>query len=121
MAYGVDFRDCVIRNIESGMSWRDAAKTFNISTGSISKWLNNLSRTGNVTDVARKEYKPKKINSEMLLEELNKAPDATLQELSTHFSCSENSIWKRLKKLGITRKKKQRSTRSEMKKSAQSS
>jgi transposase len=105
MAYSVDFRECVIRNIEAGMSWRDAAKTFKVSTGSISKWLDNLSKTGCLIDAPRKEYKPKKIDSQRLLDKIEETPDATLEELSQSFSCSQNAIWKRLKKLGITRKK----------------
>ena len=39
------------------------------------------------------------------MDEINSTPDATLEEISEKFLCSQVAVWKRLKKLGITRKK----------------
>jgi transposase len=105
MSYSQDFREFVVGKIHAGMPRSDAIDFFNVSRDSIHKWLKKSAETGNVIDKKRKEYKPKKIISQILMEELSKTPDATLQELSEHFSCSKNAIWKRLKKLDITRKK----------------
>lgn len=118
MTYSIDFRACVIRNISSGMSWEDATRTFGVSRGTIARWLRHFSETGELADPPRKEYKTRKIDSQMLIDHIAAYPDATLAELSTHFDCWPQSIHKRCVKLGITRKKKQRSTQNEMRKSA---
>ncbi len=119
MAYSTDFRQCVIRNISTGMSWQNATKTFGISSGTIAKWLDNLSKTGEITDAPRKEYRPKKIDKQALIVQIDANPDATLAELAEHFNCWPQSIHKRSTKLGITRKKKQRFMPSETRKSVQ--
>jgi len=105
MAYSQEFREFVVSKIHAGMSRSEAVSFFSIHRNTISEWLKKYAKTGNLSDKKRKEYKPKKICPQMLLEELDKKPDATLLELSQHFSCSQNSVWQRLKNLGITRKK----------------
>lgn len=50
-------------------------------------------------------YKVRKIDSQALLRALEKTSDATLKELAHDFNCRPSAIHKRLKKLGITRKK----------------
>jgi len=50
MSYSDDFRECVVRNIASGMLWSEAVKTFKVSRGSIAKWLKNIKETGSVSD-----------------------------------------------------------------------
>lgn len=107
MAYSQEFREFVVSKVQSGMSRSEAVSFFKIHRNSLTNWLQKYEKTGNVSDKIRKEYKPKKICPQRLLEELDKTPDATLGELSQHFSCSQNSVWQRLKNLGITRKKNQ--------------
>ena len=105
MSYSQEFREFVVSKIHAGMSRSEAVSFFKIHRNSLSNWLQKYAKTGTVSDKKRKEYIPKKICPQRLLEESNKAPDATLEELSQHFSCSQSSVWNRLKKLGITRKK----------------
>lgn len=105
MSYSVDFRELVVKKVNGGMSKSEAVQFFNISHDTLYKWLNKYTKTGVLTDAKRKEYKPKKIDSQRLLAEIEKTPDATLEEIAQHFLCSQTAIWKRLKKLGITRKK----------------
>lgn len=105
MSYSIDFRKCVIRNISAGMSWIDAVKTFGISSGTIAKWIHNLSETGKIIDAPRKPYKPRKIDPDLLRAAFDKTPDATLEEIAVQFNCWPQSIHKRCVKLGITRKK----------------
>ena len=105
MSYSNDFRECVLQNISLGMTWRQAAKTFGVSSGSITKWLKNKRENGMVSDAPRKAYKPKKINPDLLRAAFDKTPDATLEEISIQFNCWPQSIHKRCEKLGITRKK----------------
>ena len=105
MAYSLDFRACVINNIDNGMTWDNAMSVFSVSRGTIAKWYNNFKQHGNFADLPRKEYKPKKIPPSLLIEAINKNPDATLNELGDQFGCWGQSIHKRCVKLGITRKK----------------
>ena len=105
MSYSDDFRECVVHNISAGMLWDEAIKTFKISRGSIAKWLKNIKETGSVTDMPRKEYATRKIDSQTLIDKINTTPDATLEELAQDFNCWPQSIQKRCVKLGITRKK----------------
>lgn len=105
MSYSKDFRECVLRNIESGMSWDKACNVFSISRSSIYKWLNNYKNNGIFADAPRKSYKPRKIDPDLLRAAFEKTPDATLEELSIQFNCWPQSIHKRCVKLGITRKK----------------
>lgn len=121
MAYSIDFRRCVLENIANGMTWSEASKVFKISTGTICKWLLLKKRTDSLSDAKRKDSSVRKIDSHALLAAISERPDATLSELSEQFGCWPQSIHKRLVKLGITRKKKQRYTPNETKKSGKNS
>jgi transposase len=105
MAYSADFRKCVLSNIKNGMLWSKAVETFKVSTGTITKWIKLEKSTGQLSDLPRKSYKTRKIYTKELLLEIEKTPDATLEELAIRFNCWPQSIHKRCKKLGITRKK----------------
>ena len=105
MAYNIDFRKCVIENIESGMTWDKAISTFSISRDTLRRWLTLHKEKGSLKDSPRKAYKVRKIDSQALITILEKTPDATLGELAELFNCWHHAIHRRLKKLGITRKK----------------
>ena len=105
MAYSSDFRLCVVRNINEGMDWSDAEKVFGVCRGTIGNWLRLYRQKGTVGDAPRKEYKPRKISSQQLIKRVEEVPDATLEELAEHFNCCHQAIDKRLRKLGITRKR----------------
>jgi transposase len=105
MSYSPDFREFVVKKIVSGMSRSEASKFFNISRDSVYRWSKEHTETGSFTVKKRKEYKPRKISKLALIDEINTVPDATLEEISKKFSCSQVAVWKRLQTLGITRKK----------------
>ena len=105
MAYGADFRLCVVRNMESGMAWEEAERVFGVCRGTIGSWLRRYRKTGQVAGPPRKTYKPRKIDSQQLLKQIEETPDATLEELAEPFGCCHQAIDQRLRKLGITRKK----------------
>ncbi len=104
MAYSIDFRKCVLENLESGKTWDEVISIFSISRSTLSYWV-NLSKTGSLKDSDRAPYKVRKIDSQVLKDVLERNPDATLKELAYEFNCRTSSIHKRLKKLDITRKK----------------
>jgi transposase len=105
MSYSDDFRESVLKNIRSGMTWDKACEVYSISRTSINKWLNNKKDTGSVSDPKRKPYKPRKIDSDLLIKAYEKTPDATLAEIAVEFKCWPQSVHKRCVKLGLTRKK----------------
>lgn len=105
MAYSTDFRKCVIENIEAGKTWDEVVSVFSISRDTLSRWVNLHKKKGCLEDSPRASYKVRKIDSQALISALEKTPDATLKELAQEFNCWPHAIHRRLKKLGITRKK----------------
>lgn len=105
MSYNPEFRKFVVSKIKDGMLQSEAMEFFNISRDSIYRWMKKESETGGLEDSPRKEYKVRKVDSQALLEEVRQNPDATLEELAEKFNCWPHAIFRRLKKLGITRKK----------------
>ena len=105
MAYSIDFRKCVIENVEAGKTWDEVISVFSISRTTLSKWIKLKENKGSLEDTLRAAYKVRKIDSQALIAALERTPDATLKELAQEFSCWPSAVEKRLKKLAITRKK----------------
>lgn len=105
MAYSTDFRKCVIENLEAGKTWDEVISVFSISRATLSKWARLNKEKGSLEDSPRAPYKVRKIDSQELICALERTPDATLKELAQEFNCWPHAISRRLKKLGITRKK----------------
>ncbi|HHX8422349.1 TPA: IS630 transposase-related protein [Legionella pneumophila] len=59
---------------------------------------------------------PYKIDDEALKRYIETHPDAHLNELTSHFGLTPSGIWRALKRLKITRKKRARSMQSVMSK-----
>jgi len=102
--YSEDLRGLVVRKVASGMSQVAAAKMFEIHVTTIAKWIKSYRKSGILLPPKRAEYK-KRVSDEDLLSYVNKRSDATLAEIAGHFNMGAASIFYRLKKLGITRKK----------------
>ena len=105
MAYSIDFRRCVLDNLESGMTWEEVVSVFKISRYTLSRWVKLRKAKGSLKDDQRTPYKMRKINVEVLRAMLERKPDATLKELAQEFNYWPSAIERCLKKLGITRKK----------------
>lgn len=100
--YSSDFRNCVLDNYDRGVSRLDILATFGIGQRTLYNWLSSRTKGCNI----RSEYKKvRKIDTNKLLSVIESHNDLTLEELAEKFSCSKVAIWKRCKKLGITRKK----------------
>ena len=105
MAYSIDFRRCVLENLESGKTWDEVVSIFSISRSTLSSWIRLSKEKGTLEDNPRASYKVRKIDSQVLINVLEKTSDAALKELAHEFNCKPSAIHKRLKKLDITRKK----------------
>ena len=92
MAYSIDFRKCVIENLESGKKWDEVISIFSISRDTLSRWINLSKKKGSLEDSPRKAYKVRKIDSQALIRTLARTPDATLNDLAQEFNCWPHAI-----------------------------
>ena len=100
MTYSRDFRKKVLSiRAKEGLSFAQAAKRFGVSINSIFLWSKNLEpkRTRN--------RPPIKIDTDALLEDIKKYPDAYNYERANRLNVSASGICCAMKRLGITYKK----------------
>jgi transposase len=107
MAYSKDLREKVIAYLLDGHTQREARDVFHISLTAINRWNQLYTKTGKLEDEKpRRTFK--KLDPEKLKEYVKEHPDAYLQEIGDAFGCSDTAVMKALRRLGITRKKRQR-------------
>ena len=115
-AYSNDLRERVIKNYEEGMPKEKLVEIFKIGISTLNRWIRNYLKTGSVEARKRNRYRKRKVEDEELKRYVEAHPSATLEQMAQHFKVRAVSIWHRLKKLGITRKKKPFYMRKEMNK-----
>ncbi len=107
-AYSLDLRKKVISFVTKGGSKREAAKLFNIGEDTIYRWIRR-DKLGDLAPRKRTDF-PTKIPLETLRKYVEDHPDHTLKEIGQAVNLSGSKVWKHLKKLNLTRKKRPRST-----------
>lgn len=120
MSYSIDLRKKVLSFIDSGKSIEDACHLFTVSRSSIQRWRKRKNETGNIARDSR-SCSPYKVDETLLKQYITEYPDAFLNEIAAHFNMTSSGIFRALNRLKITRKKKHRSTLSEMSKKERSS
>lgn len=121
-AYSEDLRERVIRFIESGGSQAEAVERFDVSRTSIVRWLQRKRKTGEATArTPGRKGGTSRVKAEALRDYIKEYPDETLHEVGQHFGVSGVLIWKRLRQLNYTFKKRLFSTKSVAKKNARHS
>ena len=110
MSYSTDLRERAVAYRLAGNSLRKTAETFRVSHTIISDWVNQFKEEGTLKKKPLKRTF-RKIDPEGLRVFIANHPDAYLREIAKEFHCSISGIRKALKCLGITRKKKQLTTR----------
>jgi transposase len=116
-AYSIDLRRRVIDYIKAGHSKADAARRYALSWRSVLRW----SAASNLEPLSNRVRRAKKLDGEKVREYIGKYPDATLKEIGEHFKASAVAVFKRVRSLGLTYKKKSFYTKSVTKKSERSS
>lgn len=101
-----ELRERVIKSDEEGMEKRTLVEVFKIGIGTLNRWIRKYLETGSLEAKKRSRYRKRKVEDEDLKEYVEEHPSATLEQMGQHFKVRAVSIWHRLKKLGITRKKK---------------
>lgn len=108
-AYSLDLRKKVISFVAQGGSKRTAAKLFNMGEDTIYRWI----RRDNLGDLAPKKRTefPTKVPLEKLRKYVEDHPDHTLKEIGIAVGLHTSKVWKHLKTLKLTRKKRLHSTK----------
>ena len=104
MGYEKKYRQQVLTYMEKGHTQEATGKLFGISTTTLKRWKSRAASGEGLEDRIR-QRKPKKIDPEKLLAYVAANPDAYEREIAAEFGCGRSAVQKRLKKLGITRKK----------------
>lgn len=115
MTYSIDFRKKVLSHIESGASIESTSALFSIGTTTIKNWKRLKAKTGQLAGSGRPPT-PYKIDSDKLRVYLKEHPDAYLNEIALHFKVTAPAIHAALKRLKITRKKRLRYIKIDVKK-----
>ena len=121
MAYSLDLRIRAVEAYEqkSG-TMEQVSKLFQIGVATLNRWIHRYRYSGTVERLpcsGGKNPRIGKIGEIILLNILDECPDATLREIAdkygkaTRISLGKSVIHDTLERLGITRKKKQFSTR----------
>lgn len=105
-AYSDDFRKCVIDNYRQGKRTAEILAIFGIGSSTLKRWLREYRATGNLRPHQRHTDRARKFSDTDVLAYVKEHPSATLAEMAHHLSVTHQSVWSRLNRLGITRKKK---------------
>ena len=119
MIYSIDLRKRVIAFIESGGKKLEASRRFNVCRPTIDKWLLLKKETGSLASPPLPPRSWRKLNPEALVAYVKAHPDGMLEDYAEHFQTSPSGIWRALKRLKITRKKRPHSIKNGMKPSVQ--
>lgn len=103
--YSDDIKRLALKKLEEGMNLREVAELLDIGKTTIHTW-----KKEGIKQRVKKSY-VKKIDPKKLKDYIEKNPDAYLKEIAQEFNVCPEAIRKRLKSLGITRKKRQQSTK----------
>jgi putative transposase len=119
MAYSIDLRIRVISFVESGGSLSEAARRFEINRSTVYEWLHLKQETASLSKrlLVRNA---RKISRDVLIQRICENPDMLLREHAAYFGVRVQSISMALQDSGITRKKRHRSTKNEMRPKEQS-
>jgi transposase len=108
-AYSMDLRRRVLMDVDAGLGTQATAERYRVST----RWIQQLKRrraeTGEVAARSRRRISPPRLaeHDAKLAELVRQKPDITLRELQQELGVSigVTSIWRGLKRLGLTLKK----------------
>ena len=99
MTYSIDYRKQVLSSIADGMTIREAALFYRLSTSTIHSWQQNLAHK------IKRNKAPTKIPDDVLIEDVKRYPDDYNYERARRLNCSKTGIFNALKCLGISQKK----------------
>ena len=118
--YSLDLRERALQYVEKNRDKKAASYIFQVGVTTIYRWVALKREKGDVLPLRRK-YAYKKIDDQKLIAYVQAHPDHFLSEIGKHFGLTLQAIFYALQRLNITRKKRPRSTKKEIKKNGNSS
>ena len=112
--YSLDLRERVLSYLEKNADKKEASLLFQVGVATIYRWVARKKAKGHV-EPKRRKYAYKRIDDQKLIEYVEANPDHFLSEIGENFNLTPQAIFYALKRLKITRKKRLRFTRKEMK------
>ena len=109
-------RQRALELVKEGKSKTEISRMFGVSRTSLLRWSKRASR-GELEAIYPKERGGFRVDDEKLKAYVAKNPDAYQAEIADAIGAKENTVCRALKRLKISRKKRLRSTKSEMNKS----
>lgn len=104
MAYSEDYRRRTVEYYQEGNSQAEVKEIFKVHPKTLRDWETRM-ENGNLKATYPKTRKPRKLPPDELAAYVEKKPDAFLSEIAAHFNCSDVAVYKALKKMKITLKK----------------
>jgi transposase len=112
-AYSLDLRERIVRAVDEGRSQREAARVFGVGVSTVKRYLQQRARTGNLVRRPIPGAAPKiGLEQEALWRaRRQETPAATLAELCAWWAAEQGqrlsvpTVWRTLRRLGLTRKK----------------
>ena len=104
MAYSKDFRECVMKNYDKGMSKEQIFSIFGIGEPTIKEWKKLRKETGSLENRPL-ERSARKFKSAELNAYIEENPTATLEEIAEKFGGSISGAFYACEREGITLKK----------------
>ena len=112
MAYPKILREKALAALKKGHTKQEVNAMFGLSNKVLKQWEELEQETGSL-EKRPLDRSPRKVDLEALRKYCDENPFATHVEAGLHFNCSERVIRYAKKKLGITRKKRHPTTKSE--------
>lgn len=113
-AYSLDLRKLVLSHLEGGSDKKSVSQLFNIGIATVYRWARQKREKGHL-QIQENQSRYRKLDYEQLQLYVENNPDLFLFEIADHFGVAQQTIFYALKKLKITRKKRLRFIRNEMK------
>ncbi len=109
MSYPEQYRKRTIEYRQEGHTLEETGETFKVAVTTIRRWEKQLKEKG---DLKPKEVKRpfRKIDPDKLRAYIEEHPDAYQYEIAKEFGCVQSAVNQALKRLKITRKKRQHGT-----------
>jgi transposase len=104
-SYSIDLRERVIQSVESGVSQTQTARIYKIGLNTVNRWWHRYKKEVLCTAKPRGGSRGK-VNPQELRLYVERNCDKTLIQIGKIFKVSGCSIYRRLKKLGFSYKKK---------------
>ena len=111
----MDLRKRVLDFVEAGDSKTEASRSFSFSCTIIYEWLD---ASAPLAYEKPRPRGPRTLDVNTVQKHVSDLPDQTLEERAHYFEVSPFCIWYRLKKLGITQKKRHSTIRNDVVKNA---